>query len=162
MWHHGTPNIGEPAEPRLEASAERGIRWLGFDRPAYDGSTAVDGRTMAYVAGLAARMADAAGAGSFVAVGHSGGGPHALACGALLSEPVSAVVSIAGLAPLGQPAPTSLQACTRVVSRNCGRRSTGVAARGDVAYVSDWGPTVRDVVAPALVGHGVDDGGRSP
>ena len=34
-------------------------------------------------------------------VGHSGGGPHALACGALLPERVVGVVSIAGLAPFG-------------------------------------------------------------
>ncbi len=101
MWHHGTPNIGEPPAPLLDASAERGIRWLGFDRPGYGGSTAMDGREVADAAHLAARVADAADVGSFVAVGHSGGGPHALACGALLGERVSAVVSIAGLAPFG-------------------------------------------------------------
>ncbi|NYI40861.1 alpha/beta fold hydrolase [Demequina lutea] len=101
MWHHGTPNIGEPPAPLLEASAERGIRWLGFDRPGYGDSTAADGRTVADAADLAARVADAAGVGNFVAVGHSGGGPHALACGALLGERVRAVVSIAGLAPYG-------------------------------------------------------------
>ncbi|NTV40449.1 MAG: alpha/beta hydrolase, partial [Demequinaceae bacterium] len=101
MWHHGTPNIGEPPAPLLDAAAERGIRWLGFDRSGYGDSTAVDGRRVADVASLAARVADAAGVGSFVAVGHSGGGPHALACGALLGDRVSAVVSIAGLAPFG-------------------------------------------------------------
>ena len=79
MWHHGTPNIGEPPAPHLDASAERGIRWLGFDRPGYGDSKALDGRRVADAALLAARVADAAGVGSFVAVGHSGGGPHALA-----------------------------------------------------------------------------------
>jgi pimeloyl-ACP methyl ester carboxylesterase len=34
-------------------------------------------------------------------MGHSGGGSHALACGALLPERVLAVVSMAGLAPYG-------------------------------------------------------------
>jgi pimeloyl-ACP methyl ester carboxylesterase len=37
----------------------------------------------------------------FAAVGHSGGGPHALACGALLAERVVGFISIAGLAPFG-------------------------------------------------------------
>jgi pimeloyl-ACP methyl ester carboxylesterase len=34
-------------------------------------------------------------------MGHSGGGPHALACGALLPKRVRGVVSIAGLGPFG-------------------------------------------------------------
>jgi pimeloyl-ACP methyl ester carboxylesterase len=34
-------------------------------------------------------------------MGHSGGGSHALACGALLPERVLGVVSVAGLAPFG-------------------------------------------------------------
>ena len=34
-------------------------------------------------------------------MGHSGGGPHALACGALLPDRVLAVVSVSGLAPFG-------------------------------------------------------------
>ena len=34
-------------------------------------------------------------------MGHSGGGSHALACGALLRERVLGVVSVAGLAPFG-------------------------------------------------------------
>lgn len=100
IWHHGTPNIGEPPAPLLEASAARGIRWLGFDRPGYGGSSAVEGRTVADAADLAARVADAAGVASFAAVGHSGGGPHALACAAVLGERVTAVVSIGGLAPI--------------------------------------------------------------
>lgn len=99
MWHHGTPNTGEPPEPLLAASALRGIRWLGFDRPGYGGSTATENRRVADAAHLAARVADAAGVNSFVAVGHSGGGPHALACGALLGGRVTAAVVIAGLAP---------------------------------------------------------------
>lgn len=99
LWHHGTPNTGEPPEPLLEASARRGIRWLGFDRPGYGGSSAMDDRRVADGAHLAARVADAAGVETFVAVGHSGGGPHALACGALLGGRASAAVALAGLAP---------------------------------------------------------------
>ena len=99
LWHHGTPNVGEPPAPLLEASAERGIRWLGFDRPDYGGSSAIENRRVCDVADIAARVADAAGVGTFAVVGHSGGGPHALACAALLGDRVKAVVSISGLAP---------------------------------------------------------------
>lgn len=99
MWNHGTPNVGEPPLPLLDASAARGIRWLGFDRPDYGSSSAVDGRRVSNAADIAARVADAAGVETFAVAGHSGGGPHALACAALLGDRVTAVVSISGLAP---------------------------------------------------------------
>ncbi len=46
-------------------------------------------------------MTNALGIERFAVVGHSGGGPHALACAALLPERVLAAVSMAGLAPYG-------------------------------------------------------------
>jgi pimeloyl-ACP methyl ester carboxylesterase len=101
FWHHGTPNTGAPPEPLLPASAERGIRWVSHDRPGYGGSTAQPGRDVASAAADVASIADALGIGAFAVMGHSGGGPHALACGALLPGRVAAVVSGAGLAPFG-------------------------------------------------------------
>jgi pimeloyl-ACP methyl ester carboxylesterase len=74
-------------------------RWVSCDRPGYGGSTAQPGRSVASVAADVAAAADAMGVGRFAVVGHSGGGPHALACGALLPERVLAIVSGAGLAP---------------------------------------------------------------
>jgi pimeloyl-ACP methyl ester carboxylesterase len=99
FWHHGTPGIGAPPTPLLDASEELGIRWLSFDRPGYGGSHATDSWRIADAAGMTQRVADVAGAGRFSVVGHSGGGPHALACAALLGDRVAAAVSISGLAP---------------------------------------------------------------
>lgn len=48
-----------------------------------------------------AQIAGALGLGRCAVMGHSGGGPHALACAALLGERVRAAVSVAGLAPYG-------------------------------------------------------------
>jgi pimeloyl-ACP methyl ester carboxylesterase len=48
-----------------------------------------------------AAVADALGIGRFAVLGHSGGGPHALACGALLPGRVLAVVSVSAPAPSG-------------------------------------------------------------
>jgi len=56
---------------------------------------------VAWAAADVATIADALGIGQFVVMGHSGGGAHALACGALLSERVVGAVSISGLAPFG-------------------------------------------------------------
>jgi pimeloyl-ACP methyl ester carboxylesterase len=46
-----------------------------------------------------ATVADALNIDRFAVMGHSGGGPHALACGALLPERVLGVVGVAGPAP---------------------------------------------------------------
>ncbi len=99
FWHHGTPNVGAPPEPLFPAAAQLGIRWVSYDRPGYGGSTPRPGRDVASAAADAARVADALGIGRFAVMGHSGGGPHALACGALLPERVVSVVCGSGLAP---------------------------------------------------------------
>ncbi|HEX2896165.1 MAG TPA: alpha/beta fold hydrolase [Marmoricola sp.] len=99
FWHHGTPNVGPPPAPLFELSERLGLHWVGHDRPGYGGSTPQPGRSVGSVAADAAAVADALGFDHFAVVGHSGGGPHALACAALLRDRVSAVVCIAGLAP---------------------------------------------------------------
>jgi pimeloyl-ACP methyl ester carboxylesterase len=99
FWHHGTPNIGAPPEPLMPAAAERGIRWVSYDRPGYGGSTRRLGRDVASAAADVSTIADALGIGQFAVMGHSGGGPHSLACAALLPERVLAAVSVSGLAP---------------------------------------------------------------
>lgn len=101
FYHHGTPNIGSPPAPLFPASERLGLRWVGYDRPGYGGSTPRPDRDVASAAGDVARIADELGLGRFAVLGHSGGGPHALACGALLSDRVLAAVSISGLAPYG-------------------------------------------------------------
>lgn len=99
LWHHGTPNLGTPPEPLAGVSAELGLRWVSYDRPGYGGSTPLDGRDIASAADHATAVADALGIDTFAVMGHSGGSPHALACGALLPERVLGVVSVASLAP---------------------------------------------------------------
>jgi pimeloyl-ACP methyl ester carboxylesterase len=101
FWHHGSPNTGAPPEPLFLAAAERGIRWISYDRPGYMTSTARPGRDVASAAADASGVADALGVGEFALMGHSGGGPHALACAALLPARVRAVAAISGTAPIG-------------------------------------------------------------
>lgn len=99
FWNHGTPNIGQPPGPLMKPATDRGIRWVSLDRPGYGGSTRREGRTVADVVEDVAAVADELGLDAFAVAGHSGGGPHALACAALLAERVTACVAIAGLAP---------------------------------------------------------------
>ena len=99
LWQHGTPNVGVPPAPLYDVARRLGLRWVGHDRPGYGGSTRAPGRTVASVAADVAAVADALGVEQFAVVGHSGGGPHVLACAALLGDRVTAAVSFAGLAP---------------------------------------------------------------
>jgi pimeloyl-ACP methyl ester carboxylesterase len=101
FWQHGTPNIGTPPQPLVEQSERLGIRWVSHDRPGYGGSTPLPGRTVGSAAADVAAIADALGIERFAVFGHSGGGAHALACGALLPDRVLAVVSAAAMAPFG-------------------------------------------------------------
>lgn len=99
FWLHGTPNIGLPPEPLFADAGRLGLRWLGYDRPGYGGSSAQPGRTLASVAGDVAAIADRLGIERFSVMGHSGGASHALACAACLPHRVVAAVSVAALAP---------------------------------------------------------------
>jgi pimeloyl-ACP methyl ester carboxylesterase len=99
LWHHGSPQTGAPLAPLLAAAAERGIRLLSYGRPSYGGSSPWPGRDVASAASDVAQIADAFGLARFAVMGASGGGPHALACAALLPERVS------GVACFGSPAP---------------------------------------------------------
>jgi pimeloyl-ACP methyl ester carboxylesterase len=101
FWLHGTPNVGAPPRPLFGLSEPLGIRWLGYDRPGYGGSTPRPGRDIASAAADVAAVADALGVGSFAVVGHSGGAPHTLACAALLPDRVRAAVGVSGYVPYG-------------------------------------------------------------
>src|SRR5580693_3229704 len=92
FWLHGTPNIGTPPVPLFTAAARSGLRWVSYDRPAYGGSSPLPNRDVAAAAVDVAAIADALGIDRFAVLGHSGGGPHALGCGALLPGRVLAVV----------------------------------------------------------------------
>jgi pimeloyl-ACP methyl ester carboxylesterase len=100
---YGTPSGGTIYAPHADDARARGIRLVAFDRPGYGGSHPRPGRSVADVAEDVGAIADALGLDTFGVWGVSGGGPHALACGALLSARVPAVASLAAVAPYGVP-----------------------------------------------------------
>jgi len=103
LWQHGTPNVGAPPAPLLAAAGRLDLRWVGHDRPGYGGSTPWPGRSVGSVATDVAAVADALGLDRFAVLGHSSGGSHAVACGALLADRVVAVVDVSGPAPYDSP-----------------------------------------------------------
>ena len=99
IFHHGSPGAAVAFEPFDRAAAERGIRLVTLSRAGFGDSGRLESRSVASAAADAAAMADHLGAERFVTIGWSGGGPHALACAALLPERVRAAATIAGVAP---------------------------------------------------------------
>lgn len=101
--HHGTPGAAGEFEPLVEIGAERNIRHVNFSRPGYGASERCRGRTVASCASDVAAIADALHFDRFYSMGVSGGGPHSIACAALLSDRVIAAVAIAPVAPFDAP-----------------------------------------------------------
>jgi pimeloyl-ACP methyl ester carboxylesterase len=96
---HGTPGSRLLWRGLVEDAEARGIRLVGYDRPGYGGSDPHPGRRVADAAGDVTAIADALGLDRLAVEGGSGGGPHALACAALLPERVVATACLAGVAP---------------------------------------------------------------
>jgi pimeloyl-ACP methyl ester carboxylesterase len=75
------------------------VRMITYARPGYSRSTPHPGRTARDGASDTVAVLNALGVDEFVAVGWSGGAPHALACSALLPERCRATAVVAGIAP---------------------------------------------------------------
>jgi pimeloyl-ACP methyl ester carboxylesterase len=101
VLHMGTPCGLVPLPAGLDP-APTGIRTILYARPGYGRSTPQPGRTVADAASDTAAILDALGAGTFVNLGWSGGGPYALACDALLADRCLATAVIAGTAPYAE------------------------------------------------------------
>jgi pimeloyl-ACP methyl ester carboxylesterase len=99
LWHHGTPSSSLLYEPWIEVALEKDVRLIGYDRPGYAGSTPQPKRSVGDAAGDVEAIARSLGIESLTTGGVSGGGPHVLACAALLPHLVGAAACIAGLAP---------------------------------------------------------------
>ncbi|HEY7590508.1 MAG TPA: alpha/beta fold hydrolase [Candidatus Limnocylindrales bacterium] len=101
LFHDGTPGAGLPSPAFIAAAAERGLRYVCAARPGYASSTRRPGRSVADVAEDAAAVLDALGVDRCYTLGWSGGGPHTLACAALLPERVIAAATVGSVAPYG-------------------------------------------------------------
>jgi pimeloyl-ACP methyl ester carboxylesterase len=99
LVHNGTPNSRHLYAPNVADAAQRGLRLIGYDRPGYGGSTPQPGRTVADCAADVRAICDSLGLTRLAMWGISGGGPHVLACAALLPGLVSAAASLASPAP---------------------------------------------------------------
>jgi pimeloyl-ACP methyl ester carboxylesterase len=101
VFHVGTPMSKVQFAPFADAAAARGLRMVTYSRPGYGTSTRQLGRSVADAARDTEAILDALDAERCLQLGWSGGGPHALACAALLPDRVSGCATIAGVGPFG-------------------------------------------------------------
>ena len=162
FWFHGTPNLGAPPVPLMRDD----VRWLGYDRPGYGGSSPRPGRDVASAAEDVAAVADELGLDRFAVMSHSGGGPHALACAALLPEQVTAVAVLSSPAPYGAEgldwfagmAPSSVASLRAATEGRAAKErheagatdaEPGFTDRDQAMFAGPW-RWILDVVEPAL------------
>ena len=99
IFHHGTPGAAVWNEKMADAARDAGLQLVAYSRPGYAGSTTRGHRVVADCTRDVSTILDAIGADDFVTLGWSGGGPHALACAALLGGRCVAATAIASVAP---------------------------------------------------------------
>jgi pimeloyl-ACP methyl ester carboxylesterase len=98
---HGTPGSRLGLRPSEAELRRLGVCLITYDRPGYGRSDPHPGRVVADAAADVDAIANAFGYRRFGVLGRSGGGPHALACAALLPDRVTRVASLVSLAPYG-------------------------------------------------------------
>lgn len=173
VWHHGTPQTGAVIAPVAAAAEARGMRVVSVTRPGYPGSGVRRGRSIADAALDVLAVADLLGVERFVTVGASGGGPHALALGALDPARVTAIVTLAGLSPFdrspdwfsGMASPGALRAAlsgreTRLAYAETAEFDPESFTPRDYDTLNaEWGPLGADAGAGAAEGPAgeVDD-----
>jgi pimeloyl-ACP methyl ester carboxylesterase len=100
---HGTPGCRLERWPDEDLYRRLGVCLVTHDRAGYGRSDRRRGRRVADETDDVVVLADHLGFERFAVTGASGGGPHALACAALLPDRVVRVACVVGVAPLGSP-----------------------------------------------------------
>jgi pimeloyl-ACP methyl ester carboxylesterase len=100
---HGTPGCRLGRWPHEELFVELGVCFVTHDRAGYGRSHRNHGRRVVDAVADVRALADELGFDRFGLGGGSGGGPHALACAALLPDRVLRAICDVGVAPLGAP-----------------------------------------------------------
>jgi pimeloyl-ACP methyl ester carboxylesterase len=102
---HGSPG-SRLFHPPNDVTKRLGVRLICAERPGYGDSTFQPNRRLLDWPQDIASLADALKFDKFAVVGHSGGGPHTLACAYTLPERITAAGVVAGAGPVDAPGAT--------------------------------------------------------
>jgi pimeloyl-ACP methyl ester carboxylesterase len=148
VYHHGTPGAMTPLRALERAAHARGLRLVTISRPGYGDSTRQPGRSVVDVAADTEAVLAAIRADRCLVAGWSGGGPHALACGARLSA-AAAVLVIAGVAPYGAE---GLDWMSGMGADNIAEFSAAVQGEEVLrSYLRQEGEQLREIAAAEIV-----------
>ncbi len=148
VFHHGTPGAVTPFRALERAAHARGLRLVTTSRPGYGDSSRQPGRRVVNVAADTSAVLTAIGAERCLIAGWSGGGPHALACGARLG-PAAAVLVIAGVAPYGAE---GLDWMSGMGEENVAEFSAAIQGEDVLrSYLGPQGEHLRDITAADIV-----------
>ncbi|GAA1575621.1 alpha/beta hydrolase [Kribbella hippodromi] len=150
MSFGGSPSTRWKRPDAVEAISASGL-WMAVpDRSGYGGSTRQPGRTVASVVEDAAALADVLGWERFAVTGGSGGGPHALACAALLPDRVTRCAVSGGIAPPVVDGPEPTEADEQADPRR--NRTSWLAARDGEQLRTQLEETARHIMEAVQVG----------
>ncbi len=124
LYFHGTPGTAGQAVVVADAARANGVRLIAPSRPGYGAST-TSPPGLTPVAADTLYLADQLGLDDVVAMGSSGGGPYALALGALAPERVSQVFVLGGPGVHAEVNPEELD--------DADRQAIDLLAAGDAA-----------------------------
>ncbi|HEX5268245.1 MAG TPA: alpha/beta hydrolase [Acidimicrobiales bacterium] len=124
LGFHGTPGSRFQLVVDEQPVRMAGVRLISVDRPGYGHSTYKPGRTLAEWPDDVRELADHLGIERFGVVGISGGGPHSLACAALMPDRVAVAGVLSGVSPLAAPGAEEGMMRANVLITKMGRRST--------------------------------------
>ncbi|HEY4377892.1 MAG TPA: alpha/beta hydrolase, partial [Acidimicrobiales bacterium] len=103
LHFHGTPGCAAEATPLMAVAVEAGVRLIAVDRPGLGHSDPHPGRTLRGWADDMVELADRLELDRPGVVGFSGGGPYALALGAVAPERFGPIAVVSGAGPLDSP-----------------------------------------------------------
>lgn len=106
FYFHGSPGSRLEAHVADEAAKRRGIRVIGFDRPGFGLSDFKPDRTIGDWPDDVLEAADCFYFQRVAVLGHSFGGPHALACALKMPDRLTGVAIVSSLAPFDVPGAT--------------------------------------------------------
>lgn len=102
FFFHGTAG-SKLFHPPLDVTQHMGVRLICAERPGYGESTFQPNRRILDWPKDVVSLADALKLDRFAVSGHSGGGPHTLACAYALADRVTSAAVVAGAGPVDTP-----------------------------------------------------------
>jgi pimeloyl-ACP methyl ester carboxylesterase len=130
---HGTPGSRHEFVLDEASVTKAGLRLVCVDRPGYALSTFQPGRRLIDWPLDVAFLADHLKIDRFGVLGHSGGGPHAVVCAALLKERVTSAAIVSGVGPVSGPqALEGMNRANQMIIKLATRRSPILTAIANV------------------------------